>query len=77
MKIETEPFTEQKLSEDLKRIDFVYHLPTSKVKKIKRWLKEHKWEKFLEEEIIYVHRYPSDNDTLIGVKRLKSLDYFV
>ena len=77
VKIETEPFTESQIDEDLKKVDFVYHLQFSKMKKIKKWLKEHKIELFFEEEIVYIHRYPSDKDTLIGVKRLTELTYFI
>jgi hypothetical protein len=75
--IQSEPFTEKKLNDDLKKIDFVYHLHTSKKKRIKNWLKEHKIERFWDEEIIYIHRYPSTEDTLIGVKRLSEIDYII
>lgn len=74
--IETEPFTKAKIQEDMKKIDFVYNLDTSKIKRIKSWLKAHKIEKSSEEKIIYIHRYPSSKDTLIGIKRL-SLEYFI
>lgn len=77
VKIETEPFTEKKLDEDLELIDFVYLLHYSKKKFLKRWIEEHQMVKFLDEEIIYVHRYPKDNETLIGIKRLRELDYFI
>jgi len=77
VKIETEPFTEKQIDNDLKKVDLVYHLNTTKKKKIKEWLKEHKSASFWEEEIIYVHRYPSTKDTLIGIKRLIELDYFI
>ena len=76
VEIETEPFTESQIDNDLKKVDFVYHLHYSKKKKIKRWLKEHKIECFWDEEIKYIHRYPSTKDTLIGVKRLTELTYF-
>lgn len=75
--IQTEPFKESQIDNDLKNVDFVYHLHTSKKKKIKKWLNEHKIERFWEEEIIYIHRYPSTEDTIIGVKRLTELDYFI
>lgn len=77
VKIETEPFTKQKIDEDLKKVDFVYNLGTSKIKTIKKWLKEHKIERFWDEEIMYIHRYPSSKDTLIGIKRLTELTYFI
>ena len=77
VKIETEPFTKGQIDNDLKKIDFVYHLNFSKIKKIKRWIKEHKSECFWDEEIIYAHRYPSCKDTFIGVKRLTELTYFI
>jgi len=77
VKIETEPFTERQIDDDLKKVDFVYHLNTTKKKRIKEWLKEHKGASFWVEEIIYVHRYPSTKDTLIGIKRLIDLDYFI
>lgn len=77
VKIETEPFTEGQIDEDLKKVDFVYHLHYSNKKSIKRWLKEHKIEKFWDEEIKYIHRYPSTKNTLIGVKRLTELTYFI
>ena len=77
IKIETEPFTDEQISNDLKKVDFVYHLDTSRIKKIKKWLKDHKSVRFWDEEIIYVHRYPSSKDTLIGIKRLIELDYFI
>ena len=75
--IETEPFSESQIENGLKKIDFVYHLNSSKIKTIKKWLKEHTFELYSEEKIIYVHRYPSSKETLIGVKRLKELDYFI
>lgn len=75
--IETEPFTKAKIKEDMKNVDFLYNLDSSKMKRIKFWLKLHKSEKSSEEEIIYIHRYPSTKDTLIGVKRLKGLEYFI
>ena len=77
VKIETEPFTKTKIKEDMKNIDFIYNLDSSKMKRIKFWLKQHKIKKSSEEEIIYIHRYPSTKDTLIGVKRLKGLEYFI
>ena len=77
VKIETEPFTKAKIEEDVDKIDFIYNLDSSKKKRIRFWLKRHEIEKSLEEEIIYIHRYPSHNDTLIGVKRLKDLEYFI
>ena len=77
VKVQTEPFEESQIDNDLKKIDLVYHLNTSKKKRIKRWLKEHKINRFWEEEIMYVHRYPSTGDTMIGVKRLIELDYFI
>lgn len=77
VKIETEPFTESQIENDLKKIDFVYHLHYSRIKKIKRWIKKHHIEVCLEEEIMYIHRYPSYKDTLIGIKRLKELTYFI
>ena len=75
--IETEPFSEIQIENDLKKIDFVYHLNSSKIKTIKKWLQKHTFELYFEEKIIYVHRYPSNKETLIGVKRLKELDYFI
>lgn len=77
VKIQTEPFTEQQIDDDLKNIDLVYHLNSAKKKRIKKWLKEHKDDKFWDEEVIYVHRYPKTEDTIIGVKRLTELDYFI
>jgi len=77
VKIETEPFTESRIEKDLEKVDFVYHLHYHKKKAIKNWLKEHNIELFLEEKVIYVHRYPSTKDTLIGIKRLKELEYFI
>lgn len=77
VKIETEPFTESQIDNDLKKVDFVYHLNFSKIKAIKRWLTEHKIERFWDEEIMYIHRYPSSKDTLIGIKRLTELTYFI
>ena len=77
VKIETGPFTEARIDEDMEKIDFIYNLDSSKIKKINFWLKQHKIEKSLEEVIIYIHRYPSTGDTLIGVKRLKDLGYFI
>ena len=76
VKIETEPFTESQIDKDLKKVDLVYHLNFSRIKRIKKWLKEHKSERFWDEEIMYIHRYPSCKDTLIGVKRLTELTYF-
>lgn len=67
VEIETVPFTKSKIKADLEKSDFVYHLHYSKMKTIKKWLKEHKIELFLEEEIVYIHRYPSNKDTLIGI----------
>lgn len=77
VKIETEPFTEQQIDEDLKRIDFVYLLHYSKKRSLREWIREHQTVNFLEEEIIYVHRYPKDNETFIGIKRLRELSYFI
>ena len=77
VKIETEPFTEQQIDDDLKKVDLVYHLHTAKKNGIKNWLKEHKFNRFWEEEVMYVHRYPKTEDTIIGIKRLTELDYFI
>ena len=77
VKIETEPFTKAKIEEDVDKIDFYYNLDSTKKKRIRFWLKRHEIEKSLEEEIIYIHRYPSCNETLFGVKRLKNLEYFI
>lgn len=77
VEIETEPFTKDKIEEVMKKIDFIYNLDSSKKKRIKFWLKKHKAQKASEEEIIYIHRYPSTKETLVGVKRLKDLEYFI
>ena len=77
VKNETEPFTKAKIEEDVNKIDFIYNLDSSKKKRIKFWLKKHKAQKSSEEEIIYIHRYPSTKETLVGVKRLKDLEYFI
>ena len=77
VKIETEPFIKAKIEVDVDKIDFIYNLDSFKIKRIKIWLKEHKIHKSLEEEIIYIHRYPSTKETLVGVKRLKGLEYFI
>jgi len=76
IEIETEPFTKAKIKEDVNKIDFIYNLDSSKKKRIKFWLKKHRIQKASEEEIIYIHRYPSTNETLVGIKRLKNLEYF-
>ena len=77
VKIETEPFTESQIDEDIEKIDYYYSLDSSKIKRINFWFKAHQKEKSLEEKIIYIHRYPSCKETLIGVKRLKELTYFI
>lgn len=77
VKIETEPFTNAKIEEDMEKIDFIYNLDSSKKKRIKFWLKRHKIHKSSEEEIVYIHRYPSTKEAFVGVKRLKDLEYFV
>lgn len=65
------------VDEDIKLIDFAYVLHYTKKRSLRKWIREHQFIKFTEEEIIYVHRYPKDNETLIGIKRLKDLDYFI
>lgn len=77
VKIETEPFKESQIDNDLKKVDLVYHLNSAKKKRIKKWLKEHKIKSFWEEEVMYIHRYPKTDDTIIGIKRLIELDYFI
>ena len=79
LKIESEPFTEEQLDSALKKVDFVYHLNSASKKTIKKWMKQHSSESFWKEEIIYIHRYPSTKDTLIGIKRLESenIDYYI
>ena len=42
VKIETEPFTKAKIHADMKNIDFIYNLDSSKMKRIKIWLRQHK-----------------------------------
>lgn len=76
IKIENEPFTDQQIDDDIKKIDFIYHLHYSKLKWIKNWINNHHIEKSHEEEIVYIHRYKSTNDCTIGIKRLKELEYF-
>ena len=75
--IETEPFSESQIKKDIKYIDFVYHLNASKIRTIRKWLRKHNFELYSKERIIYIHRYPSNKDTIIGVKRLEELDYFI
>lgn len=65
------------VDEDLKLIDFAYFLHTSRKRFLKKWIKEHQMIKFDEEEIIYIHRYPKDKETVIGIMRMKQLDYFI
>ena len=77
VEIETEPFTKAKIKADINKIDFIYNLDSTKKKRIKFWLNQHEIMKSSEEEIIYIHRYPSSNDTMIGVKRLRELEYFI
>ncbi len=77
VKIETEPFTKAKIDADMEKIDFIYNLDSSKKKRINFWLSQHEIVKSSEQEIIYIHRYPSSNNTMIGIKRLKVLEYFI
>ena len=77
VKIEKGPFTEKKIDDDLKLCDFTILLHVSSKRFLKKWIKEHQAVKFTEEEIIYIHRYPKDKVSIIGIMRLKQLDYFI
>jgi len=76
-KIEDDPFTEEYLDNELKKVDLVYHLGWSKKKRIINWIKRHSMEKGDDEEVMYIHRYPKAKDCMIGVKRIRDIDYII
>lgn len=75
IRIKTAPFSEEIIEIDMNKCDFIYQLQSSKKRHIKEFINEHKL--IPSEKIVYVHRYPKNKDTLIGIKILDEYSTYI
>ena len=73
--IKNAPFINEIIDNDMEKVDMIWILHSAKYKHIKEFIDELNPKT---ETIGYIHRYPKDGDTFIGLIQLEGKkDYFI